>query len=50
MNITFVFLFFSHQDVAKCVPGQSLRITVEDAARFLSQAYETDFAVFINRY
>ncbi|XP_068629927.1 probable chitinase 10 [Battus philenor] len=35
--------FCGHQDVTKCIPGQSLRISVEDAARFLSQAYETDF-------
>lgn len=40
------FLFANrHQDVAKCMPGQSLRISVEDAARFLSQAYESDFEV-----
>ncbi|OWR42920.1 chitinase-related protein 1 precursor [Danaus plexippus plexippus] len=35
--------FCGHQDVAKCVPGQSLRISVDDAARFLAQAYESDF-------
>ncbi|XP_026742791.1 probable chitinase 10 isoform X2 [Trichoplusia ni] len=35
--------FCGHQDVAKCMPGQNLRISVEDAARFLSQAYENDF-------
>lgn len=35
--------FCGHQEVAKCMPGQSLRITVEDAARYLSQAYENDF-------
>ncbi|XP_069365183.1 probable chitinase 10 isoform X2 [Maniola hyperantus] len=35
--------FCGHQDVGKCIPGQSLRITVEDAARFLDQAYESDF-------
>ncbi|XP_023944029.2 probable chitinase 10 [Bicyclus anynana] len=35
--------FCGHQDVGKCIPGQSLRISVEEAARFLSQAYESDF-------
>lgn len=29
------------------MPGQNLRISVEDAARFLSQAYENDFEVSI---
>lgn len=27
------------------MPGQALRINVEDAARLLSQAYEIDFEV-----
>ncbi|CAK1552087.1 unnamed protein product [Leptosia nina] len=35
--------FCGHQDVAKCIPGQTLRISVEDAARFLPIAYENDF-------
>ncbi|CAH4032079.1 unnamed protein product [Pieris brassicae] len=35
--------FCGHQDVTKCIPGQSLRISVEDAARFLPIAYENDF-------
>lgn len=40
-------LFFRHQDVTKCLPGQSLRISVDDATRYLSQVYETDFEVRI---
>ncbi|KAL4703006.1 hypothetical protein ACJJTC_009992 [Scirpophaga incertulas] len=35
--------FCGHQDVAKCLPGQSLRISVNDAERYLSQVYENDF-------
>lgn len=35
----------SHQDVTKCLPGQSLRISVEEAARLLSHAYDNDFEV-----
>lgn len=27
------------------MPGQSLRISVDDAARYLSQVYENDFEV-----
>lgn len=37
--------YYRHQDVAKCLPGQSLRIRVADAARYLAQTYETDFEV-----
>ncbi|CAG9096681.1 unnamed protein product [Plutella xylostella] len=35
--------FCGHQDVAKCIPGQSLRISVDDATRYLTQAYDSDF-------
>lgn len=35
--------FCGHQDPTKCMPGQNLRISVKEAARLLSQAYETDF-------
>ncbi|XP_073944065.1 chitinase 10 isoform X2 [Choristoneura fumiferana] len=35
--------FCGHQDVTKCLPGQSLRISVEEAARLLSHAYDNDF-------
>lgn len=45
-----IFLFYSHQDVGKCMPGQSLRISVEDAARYLSQVYENDFEVLPQIY
>ncbi|XP_050672534.1 probable chitinase 10 isoform X2 [Leptidea sinapis] len=34
--------YCGHQDVTKCIPGQSLRISVEDAARFLSTNYDHD--------
>lgn len=37
--------YYRHQDVAKCLPGQSLRINVADASRHLAQTYETDFEV-----
>lgn len=39
-------MIYRHQDVAKCLPGQSLRISVQDATRYLSQAYEADFEVY----
>ncbi|XP_061712227.1 probable chitinase 10 isoform X1 [Cydia pomonella] len=35
--------FCGHQDVTKCLPGQSLRISVEEAARLLPHAYDNDF-------
>lgn len=45
LRVKNLLFFCRHQDVAKCIPGQSLRISVEEAARFLSQAYESDFEV-----
>ncbi|XP_059054390.1 probable chitinase 10 [Achroia grisella] len=35
--------FCGHQDVRRCIPGQTLRINVNDAERFLSREYEIDF-------
>ncbi|KAM3963585.1 chitinase-related protein 1 isoform 2-T3 [Aphomia sociella] len=41
--------FCGHRDVRKCIPGQALRININDAERFLSQAYERDFEWIHNR-
>ncbi|XP_026329984.1 probable chitinase 10 isoform X2 [Hyposmocoma kahamanoa] len=35
--------YCGHQDVAKCLPGQSLRISIADASKYSAEKYETDF-------